>query len=349
MTRVALAVTDGMPLFELSIPCTIFGPGNPEAAGAGYELVVCGNPGANVGGWLRSETRHTLDDLVKADTVIVPACDEAMERAPADLVEAVRAAHERGARVASICTGAFVLAAAGLLDGRRATTHWMYTRRLADDYPRVDVDPGVLYIDEGDVLTSAGQAAGIDLCLHMVRSDLGATMANTLARRLVVAPHRAGGQAQFIASPLPDGHGSGTGGDQYGLPALLDQTRERLHEPLTVAELARRANMSLRHFSRRFIAVTGTSPLQWLLTQRIRRAQELLETTDSSIEQIAEQVGMGTATTLRRNFHRIVGVSPSAYRRTFSESRGAAGSEGKPDCAPAPSQPRLPTATNWHT
>ncbi|MFJ8719620.1 GlxA family transcriptional regulator [Streptomyces violaceus] len=349
MTRVALAVTDGMPLFELSIPCTIFGPGNPEAAGAGYELVVCGTPGANVGGWLRSETRHTLDDLVKADTVIVPACDEAMEQAPADLVEAVRAAHERGARVASICTGAFVLAAAGLLDGRRATTHWMYTRRLADDYPRVDVDPGVLYIDEGDVLTSAGQAAGIDLCLHMVRSDLGATMANTLARRLVVAPHRAGGQAQFIASPLPDGHGSGTGGDQYGLPTLLDQTRERLHEPLTVAELARRANMSLRHFSRRFIAVTGTSPLQWLLTQRIRRAQELLETTDSSVEQIAEQVGMGTATTLRRNFHRIVGVSPSAYRRTFSESRGAAGGEGNPDCAPAPSQPRLPTATNWRT
>lgn len=213
MTLVALAVTDGMPLFELSIPCTIFGPGNPEAAGAGYELVVCGAPGATVGGWLRSETPHTLDDLVKADTVIVPACDEAMERAPADLVEAVRAAHERGARVASICTGAFVLAAAGLLDGRRATTHWMYARRLADDYPQVDVDPGVLYIDEGDVLTSAGQAAGIDLCLHMVRSDLGATMANTLA----------------------------------------------------------------------------------------------LETTDSSIEQIAEQVGMGTATTLRRNFHRIVG------------------------------------------
>lgn len=345
MTLVALAVTDGMPLFELSIPCTIFGPGNPEAAGAGYELVVCGAPGATVGGWLRSETPHTLDDLVKADTVIVPACDEAMERAPADLVDVVRAAHERGARVASICTGAFVLAAAGLLDGRRATTHWMYARRLADDYPQVDVDPGVLYIDEGDVLTSAGQAAGIDLCLHMVRSDLGATMANTLARRLVVAPHRAGGQAQFIASPLPDGQGSGTGGDQYGLPALLDQTRERLHEPVTVAELARRANMSLRHFSRRFIAVTGTSPLQWLLTQRIRRAQELLETTDSSIEQIAEQVGMGTATTLRRNFHRIVGVSPSAYRRTFSESRGEAGSEVNPDCAPVLSQPRLSPAT----
>ncbi|GCB44671.1 transcriptional regulator containing an amidase domain and an araC-type DNA-binding HTH domain [Streptomyces sp. NL15-2K] len=317
-----MAVADGMPLFELAIPCTIFGPGNPEAVGAGYELAICAAPGANVGGWLRSQTPHTLDDLVEADTVIVPACDEAMDRPPADLAEAVRAAHERGARVASICTGAFVLAAAGLLDGRRATTHWMYARRLADRYPEVEVDAGVLYVDEGDVLTSAGQAAGIDLCLHMVRDDHGVTMANTLARRLVVAPHRAGGQAQFIAGPLPDAGGPGTDGDQYALSALLDRTRERLDEPVTVAELARRANMSLRHFSRRFIAVTGTSPLQWLLTQRIRRAQELLETTDSSIEQIAEQVGMGTATTLRRNFNRIVGISPTAYRREFTESRG---------------------------
>lgn len=322
MTSVALAVTDGMPLFELSIPCTIFGPGNPEAAGAGYELAVCASPGANVGGWLRSEAAHTLDDLMKADTVIVPACDEAMERPPADLVAAVRAAHDRGARVASICTGAFVLAAAGLLDGRRATTHWMYTGRLAERYPEVEVDPGVLYIDDGDVLTSAGQAAGIDLCLHMVRSDHGVVMANTLARRLVAAPHRAGGQAQFIATPLPGSDGQGSVGDRYGLSALLDRTRERLDEPVTVAELARRANMSPRHFSRQFIALTGTSPLQWLLAQRIRRAQELLETTDESIEHIATQVGMGTATTLRRNFNRVVGVSPAAYRRAFTESTG---------------------------
>ncbi|MEV0222419.1 helix-turn-helix domain-containing protein [Streptomyces sp. NPDC050704] len=322
MTSVALGVTDGMTLFELAIPCTIFGPGNPEAAEAGYELKICAAPGARVGGWLRSETPHGLEDLAEADTVIVPACDDALDHPPAELVEAVRAAHRGGARVASICTGAFVLAAAGLLDGRRATTHWMHTRKLAESYPEVEVDPGVLYIDDGDVLTSAGQAAGIDLCLHMVRSDHGVTLANTLARRLVVAPHRAGGQAQFIAGPLPGGDGGGPGEGRYGLSGLLDETRQRLDEPVTVAELARRANMSLRHFSRRFMAVTGTSPLQWLLTQRIRRAQELLETTDNSIERIAEQVGMGTATTLRRHFNRVVGISPTAYRRAFTESRG---------------------------
>src|ERR1044072_9020950 len=219
MTSVALAVTDGMPLFELAIPCTICGPGNPEAAAAGYELAVCASPGASIGGWLRSETPHTLEDLIKADTVIVPACDDAMDDPPSDLVEAVRAAHERGARVASICTGAFVLAAAGLLDGRRATTHWMYARRLAETYPEIEVDPGVLYIDDGEVLSAAGQAAGIDLCLHMVRGDHGMAMANTLARRLVVAPHRAGGQAQVITDPLPCGVGSG--GDQDGLVGVV--------------------------------------------------------------------------------------------------------------------------------
>lgn len=312
MVEIGLAISDGMPLFETAIPCAIFGPGNPEAVRAGYELRICASPGAQVGGWLRAEAVHDLDDLERADTVIVPACDEAIEHPPGGLVRAVRAAHDRGARVASICTGAFVLAAAGLLDGRRATTHWMYAADLAARYPRVEVDPGVLYIDDGDVLTSAGQAAGIDLCLHLVRADHGATLANILAKRLVVAPHRAGGQAQFIPAPLPDPGGN-------DLSGLLARTLARLDEPVTVADLARRANMSRRHFSRRFAAVTGTSPLQWLLTQRIRRAQELLETTDHGVDRIADLVGMGTAATLRRHFLRVVGVSPAAYRRAFHD------------------------------
>ncbi|MFF5718403.1 GlxA family transcriptional regulator [Streptomyces buecherae] len=340
MTSVALAVVDGMPLFELAIPCTIFGPGNPEAVGAGYELTVCAPPGAVIGGWLRAETSHRLDDLVKADTVIVPACDDAMDQPPADLVEAVRAAHERGARIASICTGAFVLAAAGLLTGRRATTHWMYAPRLAECYPDVEVDSDVLYIDDGDVLTAAGQAAGIDLCLHMVRTDHGAATANRLARRLVVAPHRAGGQAQFVATPLPGPDDGGPGTNGHDLAGLLERTLEHLDEPVTVAVLARRAGMSPRHFTRRFAAVTGTSPLQWLLTQRVRRAQELLEVTDDSVDRIAERVGIGTPTTLRRHFHRIVGVSPIAYRRAFTEARGL-----RPPTAPPAPPPGGATAT----
>lgn len=310
----ALAVSDEMTLFEVAIPCAIFGGAQPEGAESWYDVIVCAPVDTRVGKWFRTETPHRLDELAFANTVIVPACDEAMETPPSELVEAVRTAHLNGARVASICTGAFVLAAAGLLDERQATTHWMYAERLAEQYPKVKIDSSVLYIDEGDVLTSAGQAAGIDLCLHMVRTDLGAAVANTLARRLVVPPHRDGGQAQFVARPLPAG---GTN----GLSALLDWTIEHLHEPLTVADLARQANMSSRNLGRHFLTATGTSPLQWLLLQRIRRAQELLETSHDSIDQIAERVGVGTATTLRRHFNKMVGVPPDAYRRMFHEER----------------------------
>ncbi|MFC7304279.1 helix-turn-helix domain-containing protein [Streptomyces monticola] len=319
MTTVALAVTDGMPLFELGIPCAIFGPGNPDAVAAGYELTVCAPPDARIGGWLRAEAVSGLDELSQADIVIVPACDSAMHHPPADLVAAVREAHDRGARVASICTGAFVLAAAGLLNGRRATTHWMYAQRLAQQYPDIEVDPGVLYIDDHDLLTAAGQAAGIDLCLHIVRTEHGAALANTLARRLVVAPHRAGGQAQFIETPMTQHDHEDPADDSNGLSSLLDWALDHLDQPLTIPQLARRAAMSRRHFSRRFIAVTGTSPHQWLIIQRVWRAQELLETTGDSIEHVAEAVGMGTATTLRRHFQRVVGVSPTTYRTTFAK------------------------------
>jgi len=312
MTSVAVAVTDGMPLFELAAPCAIFGI-EPGLADAWYDFAVCAAPGVRVGGWLRADTQHGLDDLACADTVIVPACHDVEAPPPAELVEAVRTAHDGGARVASICTGAFVLAAAGLLDGRRATTHWMHAARLAARHPAVEVDPGVLYIDEGDVLTSAGKAAGIDLCLHIVRTDHGAAVANDLARRLVVPPHRSGGQAQFIASPVPVSHA-------HSLGDVLDWAVAHLEEPLTVGDLARRANMSTRNLGRHFMAATGTTPLLWMLTQRIHRAQELLENTDDGIDSVAGRVGMGTAATLRRHFNRAVGVSPDTYRRNFRDA-----------------------------
>jgi AraC family transcriptional activator FtrA len=310
MTTVAVAATDGIPLFELAVPAAVFGGDRSDLVDPWYELVVCAPAGARVGDWFRAETPHGLDALASADTVIVPACHDVIDDPPAELVDAVRAAHEAGARVASICTGAFVLAASGLLDGRRATTHWMHAALLARRYPRVRVDPGVLYIDEGDVLTSAGKAAGIDLCLHMVRSDHGAGVANALARRLVVAPHRPGGQAQFIASPVPASRDG-------GLADLLAWALAHLDQPLTVADLARRAHMSPRNLTRHFTASTGTTPLRWLLSQRIQRARELLEHTDESVEQVAARVGMGSAATLRRHFGRVVGVPPDTYRRAF--------------------------------
>lgn len=310
MPTVAVAATDGIPLFELAVPCTIFGADRRDLAEPWYDFTVCAPAGALVGGWLRAETPHGLDELARAETVIVPACHDIIDSPPAELVDAVRAAHEAGARVASICTGAFVLAAAGLLDGRRATTHWMHAATLAERYPAIKVDPGVLYIDEGDVLTSAGKAAGIDLCLHMVRTDYGTTVANALARRLVVSPHRPGGQAQFIANPIPTD-------DAHRLADVLAWALARLDRPLTVADLARRAHMSPRNLGRHFLAVAGTTPLQWLLTQRIHRAQELLENTDDSIDRIAALVGMGSAASLRRHFNRTVGIPPDTYRRTF--------------------------------
>ncbi|WP_084962755.1 helix-turn-helix domain-containing protein [Thermoactinospora rubra] len=310
MPKVALAVTDGMLHFELAVAYEVFGGDWTDAPDPWYEVVVCGPRAARTGGGFRLDPDCGLDQLARADTVIVPAWADVDEDPPADLVDAVRAAHEAGARVASLCTGAFVLAAAGLLDGRRATTHWAHAETLAARYPRVEVDPAVLYVDNGSVLTSAGKAAALDLCLHLVRRDHGSAVANALARRLVVPPHRAGGQAQFVTTPIPDQ-------PDHPLGRLFPWVLERLDQPLTVEALARQANMSSRNLARHFRAMTGTTPLQWLLTQRIRRAQELLETTDDSVEAIAEATGMGTATTLRRHFNRTVGVSPDTYRRTF--------------------------------
>jgi AraC family transcriptional activator FtrA len=309
MRSVALAVTDGMLHFELSVAHEVFGVAPDAVTVPWYDLSVCG-PATVPFGRFRLEPDHGLDRLQDADTVIVPGWADVDVDPPAELVNAVRAAHERGARVASLCTGAFVLAAAGLLDGKRATTHWAHTDVLAARYPEVEVDPDVLYVDNGPVLTSAGKAAALDLCLHLVRLDHGSSIANTVARRLVVPPHRSGGQAQFVTAPVPDQDG-------HPLTALFPWIIERLGQPLTVEDLARQARMSSRHLGRHFRAATGTTPLQWLLAQRIRHAQELLEKTDDSIDTIATATGMGTATTLRRHFNRTLGVPPDTYRRTF--------------------------------
>jgi transcriptional regulator GlxA family with amidase domain len=306
---VAIAAIAGMLHFELALAAEVFGSAPDALPGPWYDLTVCGSRSVRVGRFLL-EPDCGLDGLARAGTVIVPALTDVTQDPAPELVAAVRAAYTSGARLVSLCTGAFVLAAAGLLDGLRATTHWAHTDELAARFPRVDVDPDVLYVDNGRVLTSAGKAAAMDLCLHLVRRDHGSAVANVVARRLVVPPHRAGGQAQFVATPVPaqDGH---------PLAELLPWVLRRLDRPLTVEDLARQANLSSRHLTRHFRSVTGTTPLQWLLTQRIRRAQELLETTQDSVEAIASAAGLSTGTTLRRHFQRAIGVPPDTYRRTF--------------------------------
>ncbi|UQU61571.1 helix-turn-helix domain-containing protein [Couchioplanes caeruleus] len=306
---VAIAATDAMLHFELALCHEVFGTRPDAVPGPWYDVRVCGPGPVRLGRFLL-DPDSGLDGLATAGTVIVPGLADVDRDPPAELVDALRAAHRAGARIVSLCTGAFVLAAAGLLDGLRATTHWAHTDALAARYPRVTVDPDALYVDNGTVLTSAGKAAAMDLCLHLVRRDHGSAVANIAARRLVVPPHRAGGQAQFVTTPVP-------ARDDHPLAELLPWAMRRLDQPLTVDDLARQCHLSSRHLNRQFRSVTGTTPLQWLLTQRIRRAQELLETTGDSVDSIAAAVGMGTATTLRRHFHRTVGVPPDTYRRTF--------------------------------
>ena len=262
---------------------------------------------------------HGLELLARADTIVVPGFDPRAWPLPPELLAALRAAHARGARVASICTGAFALGAAGLLDGRRVTTHWQYAAQLAQLFPAARVDPDVLYVDEGDLLTSAGVAAGIDLCLHLLRRDHGAEGANAVARRTVVAPHRGGGQAQFIERAVPPSEGES-----------LEPTRawalERIDRPLTVEQLARHACCSPRTFARRFRRETGTTPLQWLHAQRVDHARRLLEGSELPVETIAQRCGFGSAAILRQHFRRATATTPTAYRRTFAGARGSTAS-----------------------
>lgn len=310
---VGLAVTDGMPVFELAVPCEVFGVDRSDLVDPWYELRLCAaEPGPlRTTAGLRIDTPYGLDDLLRADTIVVPAVARAVQLdPPRGLVEALRVAHERGRRIMSICSGAYVLAAAGLLDGRRATTHWMNGVDFAHRFPEIDFDPVPLYIDEGDIITSAGTGSAIDACLHLVRQDHGAAVANEVARRMVVPPHREGGQAQYTRiAPVP--------GRSDSLAHVLDWAREHLGEPLTVPRLAQVAHLSERTFTRRFRDTLGISPLQWLLQQRVRRAQELLETTDESVEDIARRCGFGTAASMRYHFGRVAGVSPQTYRHVF--------------------------------
>jgi AraC family transcriptional activator FtrA len=252
-----------------------------------------------------------LRELAAADTVIVPGVENVHVDPAPEVLDALRRAHARGARILSICSGAFALAAAGLLDGRRATTHWRYADVFRARFPHLELDPDVLYIADGDVWTSAGSAAGLDLCLHVIRTDHGAAVANAVARRLVIQPHRDGGQAQFIEAPMP------VGADDDRIAASLAWALARLREPLTLPDLARQAHMSPRTYLRHFTRATGTSPIRWLLRQRIQASLALLETTDAPIEQVAAAVGFDATVTYRHHFANAMRTSPSAYRQAF--------------------------------
>ena len=260
---------------------------------------------------IRLDAPHALEVVLDVDVVVVPTWRDPAEAPPERVLEVLRAAHDRGVVVVGLCLGAFVLAAAGLLDGRRAATHWRFASEFAAAHPTVEVDSSVLFVDHGDVLTSAGTAAGIDACLHLVRSAHGARAADAIARRMVVSPLRAGGQSQYIDHTVPEEHADAD------LAPLLADAIEHLHDDHDVDTLAARANMSRRTFDRQFRAQTGTSPHQWLLHHRVMSAQRLLESTDLPVEAVARECGFGTAVSLRPHFRRIVGVSPQTYRTTF--------------------------------
>ncbi|GGN67737.1 transcriptional regulator FtrA [Actinoplanes lobatus] len=311
MRTVAVLAYDGMSVFELGIVSEVFGLPRPEFDRPWYELTICAEkPGpVRVVGGATLHTEHGLDVFAAAGTVIVPGVNSGVSP---ELIAALRAAHARGARIMSICSGAFALAAAGLLDGRRATTHWRYADALRERHPAVEVDADVLYIDHGDVLTSAGSAAGLDLCLHVIRLDHGPSIANAVARRLVVQPHRDGGQAQFVEAPVA------ADPEDTRVARSMDWALGNLTEPITVATLARHAHMSERTYLRHFARATGTTPIRWLIDRRVHASLPLLETTRTPIEAIATTVGFETAVTYRHHFGQAMRTSPSAYRRAFN-------------------------------
>ncbi len=315
LTDVVAVICDGFPAFELGVVCEVFGLDRSDQGLPAYDFaVVAAEPVPLTSGQgFRLDTDHRLDRVASADLVCIPAWRSVDERPPEALLDAVRAAVDRGARVLSVCSGAFVLAAAGVLDGRRATTHWRHAAELAERYPKVQVEPDLLYVDAGAVITSAGTAAGIDACLHVVRQAHGVGVANAVARRMVVPPFREGGQSQYVEAPVPVARRAGT----ETLSALLDWMTEHVAEDLSVDELARRAHMSPRTFARRFRDATGTTPHAWVLTHRVGYAQRLLEQ-GLGVEEVARRAGFGSAVTLRTAFARERGTSPSAYARSFA-------------------------------
>ena len=313
---VAVLAYDGLCTFEFALAVEVFGLRRPELGVPWYDFRVC----AVERGPLRAEggvtfqVRQGLRGIEGAGTVVVPGWRHDLDAPiPERLLAALRKAYAHGARLVSICSGAFVLAATGLLDGKRATTHWRYTPAFAARFPRVQLVPDVLYVDEGKLLTSAGSAAGLDLCIHLVRKDYGAAIANQVARRLVIAPHREGGQAQFVPEPIAPSE------DGSPLAPALDWALRNLREPISVRRLARRAGMSERTFCRRFAAQSGTSPARWLIGQRVIAAQRLLETSPLPVETIADRIGMGSAANLRHHFRAQVRTTPTQYRRAFRQ------------------------------
>ena len=317
--RVAALAYDRMGAFELGIVSEVFGLCRPELDVDWYRFSVFSldrRPLRATGG-IRFEAPHGAGVLRTAGTIVIPGW-HVEEAPPEHLLRLLRAAHADGARLVSICSGVFLLAATGLLDGKRATTHWRYAACLASRYPDIRVEPDRLYIDEGSILTSAGSAAGIDLCLHIVRRDYGAAIANSVARRMVMPPHRDGGQAQFVPDPIQRN-------TSMGLAPVLVWAGNQLDRPLRVEELAKKAAMSPRTFARQFLRQTGTTPHQWLIHQRLLAAQRMLEKTGESVERVAEAVGLQTAATLRVHFSRVLGTSPTAYRKRFSTRAPDAG------------------------
>jgi transcriptional regulator GlxA family with amidase domain len=322
LRNIAVVVVNGFLPFEFGTVCEVFGVDRSDDGLPRYDFaVVAGEPSPLRALDFTLQPSHGLERLAEADLIALPAvsderfrpdaCGPGRERRfPDDLLEALRTAVDRGARVLSVCSGAFILGEAGLLDGRRCTTHWRNAAELARRYPNAKVDPDVLYVDDDPVITSAGTAAGIDACLYLVRKEQGSRVANGIARRMVVPPHRDGGQAQYVVAPVaPSCDGS--------LRDLLEWLRAHLDQPLTVRQLAARANMSERTFARRFVADTGTTPQRWLIGQRILLAQQLLEETDETVDAIADRVGFGNATALRHHFRLWRGTTPTAYRRIF--------------------------------
>ncbi|MGF6876704.1 helix-turn-helix domain-containing protein [Paraburkholderia sp. MM5477-R1] len=310
---VAVVAFDRISPFHLSVPCVVFGEDRRGGGVPDFDFRVCAAETgalATTAGFSIAVT-HGLEALADAQTIIVPSWRDPAETPPAALLDALRAAHARGALLVGLCLGAFVLAAAGILDGRPASTHWAWADDFARRYPRVRLDADVLYVDDGNVLTSAGTAAGLDCCLHVLRKICGARVANHVARRLVVSPHRQGGQAQYVRQPMPPN----PRGDR--LSGLLDWVSGNLATPHTLDTLAARALMSRRTFTRRFRLATGTTVGAWLLAQRLARAQQLLESTDGSVEAIAASAGFGSAASLRQHFADAFRTSPSAWRREF--------------------------------
>ena len=322
LTKVAAVVLDSVAAFELGVICEVFGTDRTAQGFPAHEFALCSPGGRTVrcrSGY-QVVPEHDLAPLADADVVAVPAMDCATDPGagplpiPAEVLDALRAAAARGAWVLSVCSGAFVLGEAGLLDDRRCTTHWRYTADLAARYPSAKVDPDVLYVEDRPILTSAGTAAGIDACLHLVRQEQGSAVATALARRMVVPPHRDGGQAQYVEMPVVPATG-----DAESLQPLLNWMQEHLDEELTVELLAARVHLAPRTFARRFRAETGATPHDWLVGQRVLFARGLLEETDLGVDQIANRAGFGNAAALRHHFTRRLGIAPAAYRRRFCE------------------------------